>query len=272
MNEFIMKLTEEFACKDKLIDELKKANLALLSEKAQIPACPFLCSNKVQTNSVYGTFGDLECVPWSDISIIARSGKADKILSLGAVKTVTLKNGEEIKVRIIGFNHDGMKDGSLAGITFETVDLMREEAALNDSYTNKGGWEKTALRNGLNAVTIDLLPDELKAVIKPVVKITSKGGGKHEIGTTVDRLFLLSEQEVFGRKIYSDGEEGRWYDWYRQENVSYAKFMPNGEMNWRWLRSPNGSNTTSFGRVGNTGFAGSNAASNSFGVSFGFCV
>ena len=89
---------------------------------------------------------------------------------------------------------------------------------------------------------------------------------------TTDKLFILSEQEIFGRKIYSIGGEGQWYDWYRRENTPYGKKKQSGEGDWRWERSPAGSGTTYFCRVGSTGGANYYYAYYTYGVAFGFCV
>ena len=89
---------------------------------------------------------------------------------------------------------------------------------------------------------------------------------------SVDKLFVLSEQEVFGRKIYSCGYEGKWYEWYKRENTPYGKCKQNGERDWRWERSPHSGNTTAFCNVGHNGSADTSNASNSDGVSFGFCI
>ena len=89
---------------------------------------------------------------------------------------------------------------------------------------------------------------------------------------SVDKLFVLSEQEVFGRKIYSCGYEGKWYEWYKRENTPYGKCKQNGEKDWRWERSPYSGSTGIFCSVIGGGNASTNAASSSCGVSFGFCI
>ena len=145
---------------------------------------------------------------------------------------------------------------------------------MNEDWTNVGGWAESKLRRVLNSEVLNLLPDDLLAVIKPCVKVTSKGG-KDQDGTmtqTTDKLFILSEQEIFGRKIYSIGGEGQWYDWYRRENTPYGKKKQSGEGDWRWERSPCGSNTTYFCRVTSSGYASFNSADYTRGVAFGFCV
>ena len=79
------------------------------------------------------------------------------------------------------------------------------------------------------------------------------------------QLFLLSEVEVFGTTQKSFAGEGSQYDYYKAGN-SYDKGAP-----W-WERSPSGGNDISFGGVYGLGGEGNNAASNSNGVSFAFCV
>ena len=117
-----------------------------------------------------------------------------------------------------------------------------------------------------------MLPADLRKVIKPCLKKTSLGGNSEKYGLTSDPLFVLSEQEIFGRKIYSHGGEGHWYGWYRQENTEYGKCKQNGERDWRWERSPYSGGTNYFCGVYSSGYAGYDNAYNSSGVSFGFCV
>ena len=130
------------------------------------------------------------------------------------------------------------------------------------------------MRKWLHGDVRNLLPDDLVEVITPVVKYTCEGGDneKPKMIETVDPLFLLSEQEIFGRKIYSNGGEGHWYELYRQEDFSYAKKYPDGEREWRWERSPYSGDTNGFCSVDGSGSAGANTAYSSGGVSFGFCV
>ena len=202
-----------------------------------------------------------------------QSGMVDKIFEVGDAKTVQLKDGTSIDVRIIGFYHDKDADGRVLPISFETVQTLNDDEVMNEKYTNEGGWEKSFLRARLNGSFFDeMLPDDLKAAIKPCVKLTGTGGKNPVMGQTVDKLFVLSEQEIFGRKVFSMGGEGHWYDWYRQEDNPYGKVKQNGEADWRWERSPNGSNTSHFCCVSSDGVANYGSASSSYGVAFGFCV
>lgn len=105
-----------------------------------------------------------------------------------------------------------------------------------------------------------------------MVKITAKSGKNEMLVPSVDKLFVLSEQEVFGRKIYSCGGEGKWYEWYKRENTPYGKCKQNGERDWRWERSPCSGTANGFCYVDGYGAANFDFASYSCGVSFGFCI
>lgn len=214
----------------------------------------------------------LDDCSWAEIDLYGKQGMADKVFALGDTKAVQMKDGTTIHVRIIGFNHDKNKNNIVLPISFETVETLNADYVMNDEWTNKGGWQNSKLRKVLNSDIFNLLPNEVIAFIKPCLKETCLGGGSQKIGMTSDPLFILSEQEIFGRKIYSIGGEGKWYDWYRQENTEYGKCKQNGERDWRWERSPLSGDTFDFCSVNSTGIAADNGASYSRGVSFGFCV
>ena len=127
------------------------------------------------------------------------------------------------------------------------------------------------MRTSTMATLLNQLPAALKNVLKSVNKRSGTGGGSTSgTQTTHDKLFLLSEVEIFGTTTYSVPGEGTQYAYYKAGNNKVKKV--NGSANYWWERSPRSGNTTSFCRVTNSGGAGSNVASYSDGVSFGFCV
>ena len=275
MNEILTQLNAEFERMEKVIAYQQEVISTIPS---LTPAC-----GKVMPSCLYGIMrNDLPCYPklklngytWDEIAMYAQSGMADKIFEVGDTKTIQLRDGTSIDVHIIGFYHDKTADGRLLPISFETVQTLNDDEVMNEKYTNEGGWEKSFLRARLNGSFFDeMLPDDLKAVIKPCVKFTGTGGKKYPVvGQTIDKLFVLSEQEIFGRKLFSMGGEGHWYEWYRQEDNPYGKVKQNGEAAWWWERSPNDSAATYFCNVNSGGNATFNSASSSFGVAFGFCV
>ena len=120
------------------------------------------------------------------------------------------------------------------------------------------------------ATLLNQLSSDLKSVLKFVSKVTSKGNNQSGLETTSDKLFLLSEIEVFGATQYSYAGEGKQYEYYTAGNSTIKKV--NGSAYDWWERSPYSGNTSHFCIVTNGGNANYYNASYSYGVSFGFCV
>lgn len=277
MNSTIAKLADEFEKMEKTIASQKK-----MIETLMPTGYVDTDTVKLHLNSVYGVmFGGrpspkrckLEDCSWDEINMYSSFGLADKMFEVGDTKKFRLADGSYLTARIIGFNHDYARDGSLVHITFETVETLDGDIPMNEKSTNEGGWDASYLRAKLNGNFFEKqLPADLKSAIKPVVKMTAKSSKNEVRVPSVDKLFVLSEQEVFGRKIYSCGYEGKWYEWYKRENTPYGKCKQNGERDWRWERSPCSGNTNYFCCVSSNGGATYSNASYSRGVSFGFCV
>ena len=217
---------------------------------------------------------------WATISQISKSGNAESYYSIGDEKDIELTNGETLTLRIIGFNHDVLSDGTgYSGITFETKHLMSSTLSMNSSNTNVGGWRESAMRTRLQpgGSIYNALPQEVQDVIRPVNKVTSVGNAGTALETTNDYCFLLSEVEIFGSTTYSVAGEGKQYDYYSSYATTAAKrvkYLSNGSgsaIYW-WERSPLSSASTGFCLVRSDGIASYGIAVSSGGVSFGFCV
>ena len=126
------------------------------------------------------------------------------------------------------------------------------------------------MRTSTMATLLNQLSSDLKSVLKFVNKVTSVGNNSSGLETTSDKLFLLSEIEVFGATQYSYAGEGKQYEYYTAGNSTIKKV--NGSAYYWWGRSPRSGGTSYFCYVYNDGTADYNDASNSYGVSFGFCV
>lgn len=217
---------------------------------------------------------NLDSLSWAEIAEIAESGKADIYFKVGDAKNITLYTGERVALVILGFNHDTLSENGTAadktaGITFGLKDMLDGEYEINEKHTNVGGWRKSKMRNVYMPRFLSLLPADLREVIKPVVKLTGKGGGSEEVESTDDKLFLLSQVEVFGDSRYTADGEGAQYAYFKdEENVIKRR---GGSAGGWWLRSSNVSDTTYFRYIALTGSV-SGTASNACGVSFGFCV
>lgn len=231
---------------------------------------------------------DLDSMSWSEISQIARAGRAPMLFNIGDEKTITLSTGEKITLVILDFWHDYYYDADNdedvpAGITFGLKNCLATRYQMNASNTNVGGWESSKMRTSVMATLLSQLPSDLQNVIIEVKKQTSAGNKSTTITTTNDKLFLLSEVEVDGTTAATYANEGKQYPYFMRNNAyegdyygnpNYVKGLSNGDggsYGW-WLRSPGVTYTYSFRCVSNDGDVGSFVAGGSSGVSFGFCV
>lgn len=205
---------------------------------------------------------------WAQIIEACQLGTVPETWAVGDHKTMTI-NGISYQIDIIGKNHDTYTAGGTAPLTFQLHDCYGETKNMNSSSTNSGGWTSCAMRSTHLPAILARMPTEVQNGIREVNKLTSAGSKSSTINTTADKLFLLSEVEIFGSTKYSAAGEGTQYDYYKAGNSKVKK--RNGSAA-RWLeRSPDASNSTHFCLVSSSGSATNRYASAADGVAFGFC-
>ena len=205
---------------------------------------------------------------WSDIIAACHSGSVPSTWVVGNSKTMTI-NGTDYQVDIIGKNHDTYTAGGKAPLTFQLHDCYGETKNMNSSKTNSGGWTSCAMRRTHLPAILSKMPTEVQNGIREVNKLTSAGSQSSTINTTADKLFLLSEVEIFGSTPNSAAGEGTQYDYYKAGN-SKVKNYNGSAFNW-WERSPRARNSERFCLVNRNSTADDTYASNARGVAFGFC-
>ena len=205
---------------------------------------------------------------WASIIAACHSGSVPSTWVVGNSKTMTI-NGASYQVDIIGKNHDTYTAGGKAPLTFQLHDCYADTKAMNSSNTNSGGWTSCAMRSTHLPAILALMPTEAKNGIREVNKLTSAGSQSSTINTTADKLFLLSEVEVFGSTRYSAAGEGTQYDYYKAGN-SKVKNQNGSAASW-WERSPYANYSTRFCLVNGNGGANYITASDARCVAFGFC-
>lgn len=205
---------------------------------------------------------------WSEIIAACQSGNVPASWVVGNYKNMTI-NGKAYRIDIIGKNHDTYAAGGTAPLTFQMHDCYTETKQMNSSNTNSGGWQNSAMRTTHLPAILNMMPAEVKAAIRDVQKKSSAGNQSSSIQTTNDKLFLLSEIEIFGSTTYSFAGEGKQYAYYQAGN-SKVKNLSGSADAW-WERSPRSSSSTAFCYVYSNGTAGASAAGTSRGVAFGFC-
>lgn len=206
---------------------------------------------------------------WEQIIEACHNNEVPDTWKVADQKPMTI-NGVDYQIDIIGKNHDDYSDGSgKAPLTFQLHDCYADAKQMNSTNTNNGGWTSCAMRSTHLPAILALMPTEVQNGIREVNKLTSAGNQSATINTTADKLFLLSEVEIFGRSTYSKSGEGAQYDYYKAGN-SKVKNRNGSTFGW-WERSPVGSMSLAFCFVQNTGNAYYSLATNTFGVAFGFC-
>lgn len=232
---------------------------------------------------------DLNAMSWAEIAAIASAGRAPCVFNVGDEKQIKLSTGETITVVILGFNHDGYynaddDEDNYYTITFGMKNCLTTRYQMNASNTNVGGWKSSKMRTSVMLTLLSQLPSDLQGVIKEVYKKTSAGNKSTTIETTNDKLFLFSEVEINGTTAATYADEGAQYPYFKRNGGYVAtpdgwypqgiKALSDGDgdaYGW-WLRSPSVAGATNFRCVYYGGNVGGNAASDSCGVSFGFCV
>lgn len=188
---------------------------------------------------------------WAQIIAACQSGTVPETWAVGNQKTMTI-GGTDYTFDIIGKYHDDYADGSgKAPLTLQMHDCYATAYGMNSSSTNSGGWKNSAMRTTRLPAILALMPTEVQNGIREVSKKTSVGGASSTIETVSDKLFLLSEAEIFGSTTYSAAGEGAQYDYYKAGN-SKVKNRSGAAAIW-WERSPRAGDLVSFCGVSSGG-------------------
>lgn len=223
----------------------------------------FFATRGLLTKSYNPVFSENE---WADIIEACHANEVpDEWVADGSCYKDMDIGGTPYRIDIIGKNHDDLAGGTgKAPLTFQLHDCYATTYPMNSSNTNSGGWTNCAMRSTHLPAILALMPAEIQAGIREVQKKSSAGNKSSSIQTTNDKLFLLSEIEIFGSTTHSFAGEGTQYAYYQAGNSKVK------DLRW-WERSPRSSNSAYFCLVYTTGVAGVDGASYSNGVAFGFC-
>lgn len=213
------------------------------------------------------TFADND---WADIISACQSGSVPSTWAVGDSKTMTI-NGKEYQIDIIGKDHDDYADGSgKAPLTFQMHVCYTTIYTMNSSNTNSGGWRGSRLRREDLPAILALMPQEVQDGIREVTKMSGIGGST-TVEAVTDKLFLLSEVEVFGSATYAPADEGTQYAYYSSGGEEVRKKTQNGyQMSW-WERSPSKAGSSTFSMVGSSGNKTTSSPTTANGVPFAFC-
>lgn len=201
---------------------------------------------------------------WKMIMEACQSGGILDVWSVGDSKTMTI-DGASYQFDIVGKNHDTYTAGGIAPLTFGLHDCYANTERMNNTNTNKGGWEGSKMRTETLAAILAKMPENIRNGIRSVNKLCATGGNDSTIITTADKLFLYSDEEIYG----TVGGEGEQYDYYKAGN-SKVKKVGSSASRW-WLRSFQRYVTGGFYVVDTSGDYTGVTADNSCGIAFAFC-
>lgn len=218
---------------------------------------------KIAKNKIKVITKEAKWTSWEELKAFSESGKLGEVLKSGDNIPVTLKNGEEVSFDI-GKDESGK-------IYFVMHNCLKGSKPMNGDCTNKGGWAESDMRRYLNEEVIELLPDELREIIKPTKIVQACDGKRRE---TEDKLFLLSRTQVFGKDEWYEPTESddSPIDIFESSRKRVKELEGYGTPEHWWLRSPSSSYSDDFCLVRTDGTVYFISASYSFGVAPAFCI
>lgn len=222
---------------------------------------------------------------WSQIMVAFKSGIASTLWNVGDTKKITSISGKEYTIRIAD-----MQEGRYTYATgepthgvLEFVELINLNETttfnMNSSNTNAGGFAQSRMKTvHLPAILADLPVDMQEAIGE--INVLSGTGSASSSGTSssVCKLFLPAEMEMFDAKHYSVGLEecpkGQ-FDYYKTHNENsdrIKQIIGTTSSNWYWLRSPYSGSNLSFCAVSSNGGYDYNNANYTGGVAPCFAI
>ena len=237
------------------------------------------------------------------IKAAAQSGQAKNLWSVGD-KTPIAINGKvgALTIKgtyyaiILGFDHNASveggnsihfqigKDASGKDIAFVDSEYLSSGSSaafrMNTSNTNSGGWNNSYMRKTICPAFLAALPADWQNIIVACTKYSDNTGGGSDtaskVTSTQDKIWLLSEFEVQGKRSYANSAEQNYqkqYDYYKNGNskVKYKHNDTGSACGW-WLRSVYATSSSGFCRVTAGGGAHNDSANRSLGFAPGFKV
>lgn len=202
---------------------------------------------------------------WEQIIAACHNNAVPETWKVADQKPMTI-NGSDYLIDIIGKNHDDYADGSgKAPMTFQLHDCYKLKMSMHNT-TNSKGWSRCDTWETNLPIILKQMPTEVQSGIREVNKLTSES---RTIVTTADKLFLLSEIEIFGSDENSGKGEGTQYNYYKAGNSKVKNYIDSA-IEW-WERSPYNGNTRFYCCVSYKGESISKSANVVSGVPFAFC-
>ena len=253
----------------------------------------------VSVNTLSSTLDDNSI---DDIITAIEAGYAGSLWEAGDNLTITTRTATigtlnipsgTYKLTILGIDHNSEVEGAnrvhfILGKNSSGVDIAFCESSYDSiggnfrHHTwngNAGGWKSSDLRTLIQNFA-DILPTAIVEAIKTTTKWTANSGDTDSAGvmeSVSDKIFLLSEYEIFGTRSNANQYEKdhcKQYDYYKNGNskVRYNHSNPSSAV-WWWERSPGYINSLYFCAVNlSVGSATYNDTKRSGGLALAFSI
>lgn len=221
---------------------------------------------------------------WAAVAKMISNGTYATFYKVGDLVPLDMGTEGQINMQIAAFDADELADGSgkahiswVAKEHLKTRHVMNSKAAQSttDAEGNTvyvegtgtiGGWAKSGMRAYLNDSIYPIIPNDVRSMIKPVVKYSCYYDTKQVFSSsnaTEDLVWIPSRREVVG----SGESKGVIYSELFTDNSSRNK----GGNSW-WLRGADNTTKSHFGRVEYNGGVSSASYNGSNAIALGFCT
>lgn len=180
---------------------------------------------------------------WATIIAACQRKQVPETWAVGDKKKMDI--GVSFMIDIIGKDHDTYADGSgTAPLTLQMHEVYSLTYAMRSDGHNTDGWENSIVRTTAMSEILNKFPDEVRAAVREVSKLTGAGNASTKIVTTADKLFIPSETELFGRVNIGAPGEGTQYPYYGT-SANRKKYRGTTGVAW-WTRTPSATSTTTY--------------------------
>lgn len=144
-------------------------------------------------------------------------------LKVGDIITEKTLDGEEMDLVVV--------DMGPGWARFESKDCLPVEVAYNRNNRNAGGFADSDVKRYLNEEVFNNLPEELRNVIAEVERKQENGK------SSLCRLFLPTESELFGDCYYSEDDTYSQIEYYKDRRNRIKCNRKGGSPDWYWTAS-----------------------------------
>lgn len=163
-------------------------------------------------------------------------------LKAGDIITEKTLDGEEMDLVVV--------DMGPGWARFESKDCLPVEVAYNQNNRNAGGFAGSDVKHYLNKEVFNSLPEELRNVIAEVERKQENGK------SSLCRLFLPTESELFGDCCYSEDDTYSQIEYYKDRRNRIKCNRKGGSPDWYWTASVRSGYSTRCVGVGIIGGSG----------------